>query len=73
MSEDIDDGRDKPIGTVSEDGELEVREVNGERCWHETPLGQHQRWMRQAPDLYELYHKALGELARLRLAVDRPR
>ena len=61
----IDDGSDKPLGHQTEDGELEVRENSDGSgpCYHETPLGQHQRWMRQAPDLYGLYHKALGELA----------
>ena len=53
------DGSEHPLGYVTPDGELEVREVDGVRGFHETPLGQHQRWMKQAPDLYELYHKAL--------------
>lgn len=57
---DIDDGSDKPIGFTSPDGEFEVREIDGERCYHETDLGQHQRWMRQAPDLYEKYMTALA-------------
>jgi hypothetical protein len=60
------DGSDLPIGTISEDGELEVREyVNPtgvkEVGWCETELGQHQRWMRQAPDLYERYVALLKE------------
>ena len=54
----IDDGSDKPLGYVSDDGELEVRDfVDGEgiarRGYCETELGQHQRWMRGAPDLFE--------------------
>lgn len=55
---DIDDGSDKPEGYVTEDGELSVS--NGE--YHETELGKHQRWMRQAPDLYEKYQELLMRL-----------
>lgn len=59
-----DDGSDKPLGYLSEDGELEVREsvdADGKpfHGYHETELGQHQRWMRQAPDLFELYQAAI--------------
>lgn len=52
---DIDDGSTKPLGHQTDDGELEVREQDGERMYHETDLGQHMRWMRQAPDLFEKY------------------
>jgi hypothetical protein len=52
---DMNDGADKPVGFTTDDGELEVRETDGEKCYHETALGQHQRWLRQAPDLYEKY------------------
>ena len=61
MSNDIDDGSDKPLGYTTPDGHLEVRDNgDGTRNYHETELGQHDRWMRQAPDLYELYVKLLG-------------
>lgn len=51
-----DDGSDKPLGYTSADGHLEVRDNgDGTRSYHETDLGQHDRWMRQAPDLYKLY------------------
>lgn len=66
MADDVDDGSTKPIGYQTDDGELEVREVNGERMYYETELGQHQRWMRQAPDLFALYMAAVEELALLR-------
>lgn len=61
----IDDGSDKPTGFVSPDGELEVRDsvdLTGEpfHGYHETELGQHQRWMRQAPDLFALYMNTLA-------------
>jgi len=63
---DLDDGSDKPIGYQTSDGELEVREdVRGERCYHETDLGQHQRWMRAAPDLFEKYIGALDRIREL--------
>lgn len=57
---DINDGSDKPLGYVSDDGQLEVRESvdrDGRtfRGYHETELGQHDRWLRQAPDLFEKY------------------
>lgn len=32
----------------------------------ETPLGQHQRWMRQAPDLYAKYEAQLSGIAEAR-------
>lgn len=48
----VDDGSDKPIGYLSDDAELIVREENGVRGYHETALGQERRWQRQAPDLY---------------------
>jgi hypothetical protein len=53
----IDDGSDKPIGYLSDDGELIVREsVNKDgttyRGYHETALGRERRWQRQAGDLY---------------------
>lgn len=58
---DIDDGSDKPLGYQTDDGELEVRGdlATGQIGYHETELGQHQRWLRQAPDLYELYQRLL--------------
>lgn len=60
----IDDGSRLPLGQQTPDGELEVRENgDGTRGFHETDLGQHQRWMRQAPDLYEKYHALLAERA----------
>lgn len=57
----IDDGSNKPNGYVTEDGLLEVRD--GE--YHETLLGQHDRWMRQAPDLFEMYQAALSRIQEL--------
>jgi hypothetical protein len=59
-----DDGGDKPLGYVTEDGCLEVREsvdLTGKpfRGYHETELGLHMRWMRQAPDLYERYQQLI--------------
>lgn len=64
MSDDfgISDGSEFPEGTESENGELRVVD----RQWTETELGRHQRWMRTAPDLYELYEAALMELAKHR-------
>lgn len=51
-----DSGSDKPIGYTSPDGHLEVHALaDGTRGYVETELGQHDRWMRQAPDLYALY------------------
>ena len=55
----IDDGSDKPLGYTTPDGELVVVITNGERHYRETDLGQTRRWMRQAPDLYEMYLKAI--------------
>jgi hypothetical protein len=50
------DGSDMPLGYTTEDGHLEVRELgDGKRGYAETELGQHDRWMRQCPDLYRLY------------------
>lgn len=58
-------------GDPTRDGELEYRVgPDGERELTETPLGQHQRWMRQAPDLYELYMAALKERDEARAAVE---
>lgn len=59
-----DDGSGKPLGYTTPDGHLEVRESidkNGQRFhgYHETELGQHDRWLRQAPDLYSLYVEQL--------------
>jgi len=65
----IEDGSDKPIGYQTPDGELEVRaQPEGGTCYYETDLGQHQRWMRQAPDLFEKHQNALSELDALRLS-----
>lgn len=59
--QDIDDGSDKPLGTTSPDGHLMVGlRADGTRGWVETELGQHDRWLRQAPDLYEKYVQLLG-------------
>lgn len=55
MSE-IDDGSGKPEGHETPDGHLRVQD--GE--YHETELGQHHRWMSQAPDLFEKYMALLG-------------
>lgn len=74
MSDDelrIDDGGEKPIGYVSPDGELEIRRFQDAEGidrvgWHETELGQHQRWMRQAPDLFALYQDALERVYALK-------
>jgi len=61
MSDRPDDGSDKPLGYTSPDGHLEVRaDSEGKHYYHETELGQHDRWLRQAPELYELYVKLLG-------------
>lgn len=62
----IDDGSDKPLGYVTDDGVLEVREsVDRDgtvfRGYHETELGQHDRWLRQAPELFEKYMALLSE------------
>jgi hypothetical protein len=58
--DDVDDGSDKPVGYTTPDGHLEVRQnEDGTRSYHETELGQHDRWMRQAPDLYALYVDSL--------------
>lgn len=54
-----DDGSDKPLGYTTPDGELTVVITNGERHYRETDFGQTRRWMRQAPDLYEMYLKAV--------------
>lgn len=63
----VDDGSDKPLGHVTDDGELEVRDNgDGTRGYHETALGQTQRWIRQAPDLYALYMALVEENTRLR-------
>ena len=61
---DVDDGSGKPEGYETPDGCLVVR--SGEYC--ETPYGQYQRWMSQAPDLVEKYESALMEIARLNSA-----
>ena len=67
MSDEIDDGATKPLGYQTENGELEVRvdETTGQKCYHETELGQWQRWMRQAPDLYEKYQALVEQLSLL--------
>lgn len=57
---DVNDGSKYPEGTLSEDGHMVVR--GGE--WGETELGQHDRWLRQAPDLFGLYQAALEVVAR---------
>lgn len=62
----IDDGSGQPEGTLSEDGYLVVR--CGE--WHETELGQVERWRNQAPDLYEAFMRQTEELAALRARVN---
>lgn len=63
----VDDGNEKPLGHQSPDGELEVRQQpEGGKCYHETDLGQHQRWMRQAPDLFALYMALVEEVNALR-------
>lgn len=60
---DVDDGSSYPVGHQTADGELEVRALpDGSRGFHETTLGQHQRWMRQAPDLFELYQDAIARI-----------
>ena len=63
----IDDGSDKPLGFLSPDGELEVRDyvdASGQagRGYCETALGQHNRWLRQAPELFEKYVELQGTL-----------
>lgn len=60
-----DDGSDKPLGYTTPDGELVVVITNGERHYRETDLGQTRRWMRQAPDLYEMYLKAVESHAQV--------
>lgn len=67
----IDDGSDKPLGHQTDDGELEVREsVDAEgktfHGYHETDLGQHMRWMRQAPELFERCKELEQEVQGLR-------
>lgn len=63
----VDDGSDKPLGSTSQDGELEVREQpEGGQCYYETDLGQHMRWMRQAPDLYDKYQMMLDAVTQIR-------
>lgn len=64
-NEPIDDGSEKPLGYTTPDGELTVVITNGERHYQETDLGQTRRWMRQAPDLYEMYLKAVEGRAQL--------
>lgn len=56
----VDDGSNKPLGYTTPDGELQVRESIDQtgtpfRGFHETELGQHMRWMRGAPELFEKY------------------
>lgn len=59
----VEDGHEKPIGFLTSDGCLEVRELpDGTRGYVETDLGQTTRWMRQSPDLYALYMAAVEEL-----------
>lgn len=57
----VSDGSEHAEGYETPDGELRVQ--GGQ--FRETALGQHQRWMRQAPDLYELYQAALARIAEL--------
>lgn len=60
----IDDGSEHPLGTQTSDGELRVQpQGDGTVGWVETALGQHQRWMRNAPDLYERYQQLLARPA----------
>lgn len=62
----VNDGSEMPLGAQSEDGELEVREhPDGSRGWSETELGQHQRWMRSAPDLFEKYQASVERVREL--------
>ncbi len=66
MSDDrIDDGSERPLGYETEDGELRVAEIDGERCYQETELGQHRRWMRQASDLFAEYQRVCEKLRAL--------
>lgn len=47
------DGSQYHIGYVTPDGHLEVRDRgDGAGIFHETEIGQYDRWLRQAPDLY---------------------
>lgn len=53
-----------------EDGEMEIIQDERDGTWHETSYGQHLRWLRQAPDLFEkyqevnrLYHELLWEVS----------
>lgn len=68
MTDDIDDGSTKPLGHTSDDECLEVRQnARGEKEYVETELGQHDRWMLLAPDLFEKYMALVEEVAVLRL------
>jgi hypothetical protein len=66
----IHDGSDQPIGHQTDDGELEVVDSPEGRHYRETALGQHMRWLRQAPDLYEKYQAVCDELAKAKQAGD---
>lgn len=63
MEDNVNDGSHLPIGTFSDDGELQVRKLpDGSVGWSETELGQHQRWMRSAPELFALYMDNIEKL-----------
>lgn len=58
----INDGSDKPLGYTTEDGHLQVRqEADGSKIYAETEQGQHDRWLRLAPDLFTRYMELVAE------------